>query len=288
MSVFLFCIFSRHPDASVRERWTWRFQNHVCCMCLIKVPDNTSGVSPSGYKPFDWQSSKLLCGTFMNPAPIPSCGICVPLGESSAPSLRHPCAVKRSKRRCSLGRINRRRVGSEAPRLPSVLAAHRHRKQTEASSIDNAEPAQSTNGRQRVYKKLHMDLLSVLYRITVICRCFGVPVPGGVAAVTGGTDSEGRQLTNRTITTITRPLSESRSIGLAVDFKAPPQRAANVFLDVVCNADGQPRQNSSLCCRCLIVSRRCCHAVIIITAVLLCRSQLRLSDCQSVRRGNPR
>ena len=160
----------------------------------------------------------------MNPAPIPSCGIVVPLGESLVPGLRHPCAVKRSKRRCSLGRINRRRVGSEAPRLPSVLAAHRHRKQTEASSIDNAEPAQSTNGRQRVYKKLHMDLLSVLYRITVICRCFGVPVPGGVAAVTGGTDSENRQRTNRANTAILRPVSESWFASFSFDSKAPPPK----------------------------------------------------------------
>ena len=99
----------------------------------------------------------------MNPAPIPSCGIVVPLGESLVPGLRHPCAVKRSKRRCSLGRINRRHVGSEAPRLPSVLAAHRHRKQTAASSNDNAEPTQSTNGRQRVFK--------IIFK-WICCPCF--------------------------------------------------------------------------------------------------------------------
>ena len=44
---------------------------------------------------------------------------------------------------------------------------------------------------------IHHILLHVLSEITVLTRRFGVPVPGGVAAVTGGTDSENRQRTDR-------------------------------------------------------------------------------------------
>ena len=63
----------------------------------------TSVVSTSGYMPCHrLTGSKLLYGTFMNPAPIPG--------------LRHPCAVKRSKRRRSLRQ--RRCAGRPRLRLP--------------------------------------------------------------------------------------------------------------------------------------------------------------------------
>ena len=74
---------------------------------------------------------------------------------------------------------------------------------------------------------LHIDLLSVLYRIPVICRCFGVPVPGGIAAVTGGTDSENRQRTNLANTIILRSVSESWFASFSFDCKAPPRRATD-------------------------------------------------------------
>lgn len=106
-----------------------RFAVRAFSRCLPGRAACTSWVSPCGYKPCHrLTGSKLLCGTFMNPAPIPSlrhrcavrenprlqiCGISVPLNGASA-------CVRRGKGR---------HVGSEAPRLPSVLAAHQHRKQ---------------------------------------------------------------------------------------------------------------------------------------------------------------
>ena len=174
----------------------------------------------------------MLCGTFMNPAPIPSlwhrcavrgnhrlqvCGIPVPLNGASA-------GVQRGKWR---------HVGSEAPRLPSVLAAHRHRKRHAPFPplIRNAYSNPKHVRKAMAVKDYHCneELLLVLYRITVICRCFGVPVPGGVAAVTGGTDSENRQHTNRANTIIFRPVSESWIASFSFDFKAPPGRAASAL-----------------------------------------------------------
>lgn len=157
----------------------------------------------------------MLYGTFMNPAPIPCCGISVPLGGASA-------GVQRGKWR---------HVGSEAPRLPNVLSAHRHRKRHAPFTpiIGNAYSSPKHVRKAKTVKDYHCneELLPVLFIIAVLLRCSGVPVPGGVAAVTGGTDSEDRQLTNRTITTITRPLSENRSTGFSYWFKAPPRRAAS-------------------------------------------------------------
>ena len=72
-----------------------------------------------------------------------------------------------------------------------------------------------------------MNMLSVLSRITVICRCFGVPTLGGIAADTGGTDSEDRQRTNRANTIILRPISESWFASFSFDFKAPPRRTTD-------------------------------------------------------------
>ena len=160
----------------------------------------------------------------MNPAPIPSCGIVVPLGESWAPSLRHLCAVRGSKRRCSAGKMaSCRKRGSAPYKCPRCTPT-----QETANAVSSPirerlfEPKARMEGKGCKNDHCNKDLLPVLFIIAVLPRCSGVPVPGGVAAVTGGTDSEDRQLTNRTITTITRPLSESRSTGLAFDFKAPP------------------------------------------------------------------
>lgn len=83
-----------------------------------------------------------------------------------------------------------------------------------------------------VQKLNHHSLLHVLSEITVLTRRFGVPVPGGVAAVTGGTDSENRQRTDRAEAVNPWPVSESQ-IGFTYIIKAPPRRAASA----PCNAE---------------------------------------------------
>lgn len=59
------------------------------------------------------------------------------------------------------------------------------------------------------------QLLPVLFIIAVLLQRSGVPVPGGISAVTGGTDSVNRRRTDKRNTAITRPVSESRVPGFS-------------------------------------------------------------------------